>query len=40
MKETYLMEGKVFQELLFDFKYDTDSFPPIYSNILSLAGMS
>jgi len=40
MKETYLAEGKDFQELEFDFKYDTASFLSAYSNILSLAGIS
>jgi len=40
MKETYLAEGKDFQELEFDFKYDTASFLSAYSTILSLAGMS
>ena len=40
MKETYFAEGKEFQELEFDFKYDTASFLSAYSNILSLTGMS
>jgi len=40
MKETYLSEGKDFQELEFCFKYDTASFLSSYSNVLSLAGMS
>ena len=40
MKETYLIEGKQFTELEFDFKYDIASFLSAYSKILSLAGMS
>jgi len=40
MKETYLAEGKNFQELEFNFTYDTASFLSTYSHILSLAGMS
>ncbi|MDR1224078.1 MAG: type II toxin-antitoxin system HicB family antitoxin [Tannerella sp.] len=40
MKETYQSEGKEFQELEFDFKYDTASFLAAYSGVLSLAGMA
>jgi len=40
MKETYLAEGKKFQDLEFNFKYDTASFLSAYSTVLSLAGMS
>ncbi|MDR0795776.1 MAG: DNA-binding protein [Tannerella sp.] len=40
IRETYLSEGKKFTELEFDFKYDIASFLSVYSNVLSLAGMS
>jgi predicted RNase H-like HicB family nuclease len=40
MKETYLAEGRKFQELEFDFKFDTATFLSAYSNVLSLAGIS
>ena len=40
MKETYQSVGKEIPELEFEFKYDTASFLSVYSNVLSLAGLS
>jgi hypothetical protein len=39
MKELYEDEGKVFQEVEFEFKYDLASFLAYYSDKLSLAGL-
>ena len=40
MRRYYVEEGKDFEEVDFDYKYDMASFLAYYSNILSLAGLS
>lgn len=40
MSKYYAAEGKAFEEIEFDYKYDMASFLAYYSKILSLAGMS
>lgn len=40
MLKYYAAEGKAFEEIEFDYKYDMASFLAYYSKILSLAGMS
>lgn len=40
MMKYYAAEGKAFEEIDFDYKYDMASFLSYYSKILSLAGMS
>jgi hypothetical protein len=40
IRDSYLSDGKEFTDLEFDFKYDTASFLSVFSNVLSLAGLS
>ena len=40
MRKYHAEEGKEFEEVDFDYKYDMASFLSYYSKILSLAGMS
>lgn len=40
MSKYYTAEGKSFEEIEFEYKYDMASFLAYYSKILSLAGMS
>ena len=40
MRRYYEEEGKAFEEVDFDFKYDMASFLAYYSKIFSLAGLS
>ena len=40
MSKYYAAEGKSFEEIEFEYKYDMASFLSYYSKILSLAGMS
>ena len=39
MKEHYAQEGKLFEEVTFEFSYDIPSFLAYYSDRLSLAGL-
>lgn len=39
MKEYYVLEGKPFEEVAFEFSYDIPSFLSYYSDKISLAGL-
>lgn len=40
IKETFIRDGKPFEEVKFDFKYDMASFLSYYTRAFSLAGLS